>query len=351
MNQWIDNEICKDLIISRSDNTTKSLKNKLIIHLPNKMNFSTDYDQTVQAIIAIRKLVESYENLKSSFVHKDAYTLGRVNFDGLTSISTSAALVLTAEISKWDRSIRKRLKPLVENWNDDIYSQFEQLGFFDLFENKPEKKCNDKHEKSDINFVRYIRGKCGNSDETKKQKKELKNEIAALVGNKIDKWTFLHSGLSEAVTNVSHHAYPSNSSKDKSWYLTGSFNDKTKEMKIAFYDQGIGIPNSLHASEVWEKVLSYFSKLQLPKAEQKKHSKLLEAAVKMDRTSTDKVDRGKGLQDLLEFIRQRGHGHLSIISCLGLYKSTFSNGHEKIKTGSFDRSLCGTLIIWSVSLK
>lgn len=351
INDWITEEINKGLKVSNKLNGKKLKRNGLVIHLPNRMDFSDNDEKTIQCLTAIRKLVSVFENYKGSVIPKKAFKLGNVNFDNLVSISTSAALVLTAEVSKWNIAIQKKLKPQVEQWNEDIYIQFEQLGFFDLFDNKPRKPILVNQNSPDLDFVRYVTGTCGDSDDAKAKKKKLKKEIIGLVGDNVDKWTILHSGLSEAVTNVTHHAYPEGDKcDDQSWYLTGSYNKQTKEMKIAFFDQGVGIPNSLPASDIWEKVLSYFSKLNLPKVEQKKHAKLLEAAVSIDRTSTGQNDRGKGLQDLLEFIRERQEGYLSIISYHGLYKCWIENGKEYSKTVSMNRPLYGTLIIWSVKL-
>lgn len=352
VNSWIDLERVKGLRVVSCKKFKKPPKNSVSIILPEVMDFNEHYMSTVQCITAIRKLVNVYDSFKGQRIPSKAYKLSNVDFDGLRRVSTSAAIVLTAEISKWDNSIRRRLVPDVVNWSDDIYNHFSQLGFFDLFGNKPERKPGGVVNKPELNFVRYLKGKTGNSEEAKEKKKFLKSELKRIVGSDVAKWTILHSGLSEAVTNVTHHAYPRGfDCSDPSWYLTGAYNNKTKEMKIVFYDQGIGIPNSLPESKIWEKVLSYFSRFNIPFADQKKDAALLKAAVSIDRTSTGKNDRGKGLQDLLEFIKQRGDGYMSLISYHGLYKYTITNGKEDVKSESFDRPLCGTLIIWSVNLQ
>ncbi|OZS41361.1 hypothetical protein ASV53_24155, partial [Photobacterium sanguinicancri] len=225
-----------------------------------------------------------------------------------------------------------------------------ELGFFDLFDNKPKKPKLINVKEPDVNYVNYLKGKCGDSEKTR----TLKEALLKLVDTKqIKKWTFLHSGLTEAITNVSHHAYPDSGhykSCDKNWYLTGSFNKSTRRMKIVFYDQGIGIPKSLPASEIFEKVLSYISKLPLKGSDRWQDEVLLRAAVEMDRTSTYDTDRGKGLQDFQVFIDQLGSGSLSIISQKGLYKYTVKNDVSTIKTVNFKRPVYGTLIIWSVVL-
>lgn len=336
INSWFDNWKGNGL------NFNIDRKKHITLYLPEKMNFSNEYDSTVLHINAIRKLS------KHGRLSYKSYKLKFVNFDNLKKISTSAALVLTAELSKWDDAIRKRLQPVIDNWDKKILRQFIDLGFFELFQNKP-LECyeSNNHSSTNLQLVKYIKGRCGDSNKTR----ILKQGIIDIVGDNISKWTFLHSGLTEAITNVSHHAYPVKfgfSDNDKNWYLTGSFNDSTKELKIVFYDQGIGIPKSLPASDVWEKVLKFLS--IIPIAERKKDEVLLKAAVSLDRTSTEQNDRGKGLQDLLEFIRQRKDGYLSILSLKGLYKFSMNNGAEKIKSEHFEHSIYGTLIIWSVTL-
>jgi len=318
-------------------------KNKAIITLPRVMNFSSEYDTTILYVTAIRILTDNNSGKPSGFLK-----LQRVNFNELEKISTSAALVLTAELSKWDDSIIQRLRPLVKDWKPHIVKQFYELGFFDLFKNNPLQGYElEKDEKSNLRLVKYIKGECGDS----KKARLLREEVCTIVGDSIDKWTFLRSGLDEAITNVTQHAYPDKnnvSTVDKNWYLTGSYNKSKNILKVVFYDQGVGIPKTLPTSGVWERVQQILYKL--PSFEQKNDEMLLKAAVELDRTSTGANDRGKGLHDLLEFIKKRGNGNLSIISRRGLYRFTLKDSDAKIKTVGFENPLLGTLIIWSVAL-
>jgi len=335
VNKWIDSQIGSGLNAIVNGN-------RVTIVLPEKLNFFNDYEITALHFNAIRELT------KNKSISYKVYRLKSVNFDNVKSISTSAALVLTAELSKWDDSIRNKLVPNINNWNPDVLVNFNELGFFNLFKNKPENI--DRFNSTASNnrkIIKYIKGRCGDDQKTK----ILKEKITNIVGNKIKKWTFLHSGLSEAIVNVSHHAYPDRngySEIDKNWYLTASYNLLNRELKVVFYDQGIGIPKSLPASEIWEKVWEFLS--IFPIADRKKDEVLLKAAVELDRTSTEESDRGKGLQDLLEFIRQRGDGYLSILSLKGLFKLSIKNGVETIKSEHFNCQVYGTLIIWSVTV-
>ncbi|CAI1991864.1 Uncharacterised protein [Serratia fonticola] len=334
--KWIEDQIDQGL------NVTINKGKRLTLHLPDVMNFSTAYNDTIRYITAIRKLAEDKRKPDPS------YKLSFVDFSYLKTISTSAALVLTAELSKWDDAIRQRLTPKINTWEPSIVRKFHDLGFFELFKKSQGVTLGEEYAaENETRFVKYLKGKCGDIEKTL----TLKSEIMRLVGESIQKWVFLQGGLSEAITNVSQHAYPVKygySEKDKNWYLTGSYDEINKVIKIVFYDQGIGIPKSLPASQIWERVVSKLS--VFTPFERKRDEVLLKAAVELDRTSTKETDRGKGLQDLLEFIKQRGDGYLSIMSLKGLYKHEIKNGKIKIKSENFQMPICGTLIIWSASL-
>lgn len=319
----------------------KENNGNLIIFLPSQMNFSIDFERTSATLTAIRYYAEM--TLRGS-----RHKLTSVNFEKLEKISTSSALVLTAELSKWEDSIGRKLKSNVYSWNETVRKQLIELGFFNLFKKPSANLLDFKVNNTHLRFVEYIKGKRGEKSKTR----ILKDSLHKIINNEVvDRWTFLDSGLGEAITNVTHHAYPEASrfnESDKNWYLTGSFNSTNNTLKIAFYDQGIGIPDSLPTSKIYEKVLEFAR--NVGNIEEKLHKTLLKAAVSVSRTRTDEVGRGEGLRDLLTFIQQRKNGYLSILSLKGLYKYTMSNGIESEKTESFDNPIHGTLIIWSVKL-
>lgn len=336
--KWLEDEIKNGL------NAQVLSNGRVVLKLPDYMNFSDNYEDSIKYIHAIRRLSQGDRSPT-----RHAYRLASVNFDSLIKISSSAALVLTAELSRWDDSIRKRLKPNTKRWDVDIVEQFCELGFFELFgrSHVENRKCSSLD--GSLRFVKYIKGRCGDSAKIRVLRESIEDIIEK---EKIEKWSILRGGLDEAITNVSHHAYPGSSVKDsdKNWYLTGSYNKHNQELKVVFYDQGVGIPGSLPSSEFMEKIYSKIASWNIPVAERKNDELLLKAAVEMDRTSTGLSDRGKGLQDLLEFIRQRRNGYLSIMSGKALYKYSMSNGSEDSRTERFYREVQGTLIVWSVNL-
>jgi hypothetical protein len=337
INLWVRPFIEKGVDISIDS------KNRGTLTLPSEMDFYKNYECTALYMQAIRKFTKHRSESVS------ASRLVSVNFSSLNRISTSAALVLTAELSNWDDQVGHKLQPKVDSWDPKIYKQFDELGFFDLFENATDlpKSLSGELSQSELNLVRYKKGKCGEEAAPR----ALKDGVQAIVGKDVKKWTFLASGLNEAITNVSHHAYPKRMAVNpdqKHWYLTAAYNKNTRELKVVFFDQGVGIPNSLPASGYWEKIQSMLA--ALPLLEGRTDASAIKAAVEVDRTSTNRAGRGKGLQDLLVFLRMRQAGYLSILSYTGLYKLSVSGGKESIKSVSFKEPVLGTLIIWSAVL-
>jgi hypothetical protein len=333
-NKWLENNVVNGLNIEVIDRA-----NILKINLPVKMNLSKNYDETVLTLNAIRRLVTLKLAIQRGGA-REAYRLKSVNFDTLNQLSTSAGLVLAAEISHWNDKINKKLTPQCDGWDPAIKAQLTELGFFDLFDLQPPViNQNASHIKS----IKYFKGRKGNGE----MAKQLRQEIESITGKALHKSTFLYSALSEAMTNVAEHAYPHSFMKNEYWYMTGGFDTNTMELKVAFYDQGIGIPQSLPRSKLWERAKGFLASKGLTND----HPSLIKAAVEMGRTKTDKEYRGKGLQDLLEFIRQRQEGYLSIFSLKGLYKYEQHGEKIHIKTEKMKHSIQGTLIIWSVTLE
>lgn len=332
--QWLTNAREKGLDLEFFEN------GNVIINLPERLNFSDEYETTALNMNAIRKLTQRHAYSE--------YRLRTVNLDRVSELSTSAALVLTAELSRWDEHLRVCLVPSVETWNPNIRAQLSDLGFFNLFKKfENENQSGQSNLEPELKLIKYIKGQHGDNS----KHRELRSAITQLIGENVTKWTILASGITEAVQNVGEHAYPESCKipkKHQNWYMGGSLDTKANELRVVFYDQGIGIPSSLPSSTKWEKAQNWMSFLE--PVDRKKDKNLLKAAVGYNRSRTGEHGKGKGLQDFLEFIKERGSGYLSILSERGLYKFTKEQSVSSEKSESFKSPLQGTLIIWKIEL-
>lgn len=153
----------------------------------------------------------------------------------------------------------------------------------------------------------------------------------------------LYDGMSEAVTNAVQHAYPSASegTSKKNWWAFSQ--QRNGELTVAILDLGIGIPASLRNRGDVKETLSMLLK------KKRRDTLFIEMAAESKRTSTRLPHRGKGLPEMLEFVKTGHVGHFSIYSENGFFRY---NGEQKTEHGRDFKNhpIKGTLIQWQVTL-
>ncbi len=321
--------------LSMNKHTVTSLRydesRHISITLPERLNFQEDYDNTCSHFTILRNAVENGLRIK------------RLDFSKISSISTSAALVLASTVDQWKERVRGKLKADLPSWQADITRLLCQMGYFELLGLK---KPPIKWPVGEITFLPLMRGKVGGED-SGAMAKQLRLNIENIVGGSIKKH-FLFEGLSEAITNVSQHAYTNViDDKRKYWWLSASFNSVTRELCVTFYDKGAGIPKTLPAHKLFEKIKLVFDAWS--------DSKKIEAAMEIGRTSSGMEERGKGLQNLIEFAKAHEIGKVRVSSLRGCFEEAYETGQSgKQEMGrtrtDYKHSVGGTLIEWSVIL-
>lgn len=311
-------------------NVTRDPERKLIITLPERLDFEENYEATASHFAILHQAVRKRTPVRS------------LRFDQIRYISPSAALVLASEVDRWNQKTGGRLKADVASWNEDIKRLLCEMGYFDLLGlSRP----STTWPKQRLTFLPFKRG--GVSDvEGGPLAKRLRIEIETLLGEQIKKH-FLFEGLSEAITNVGQHAYHNPSPFTvQQWWMSASFNEDGRELCVTFFDQGEGIPHTLPRAYFFEIMQDVFHTWT--------DSQKIEAAMETGRTSTRQPQRGKGLQNFLEFARAHRQGQLSIYSLKGMYRKTFvSDGKTQTQESTrrdHKTSIGGTLIEWSVRL-
>jgi hypothetical protein len=327
----------EEVSIINNDNKdfiTRLQNGRFNIDLPKELNFTDNYEQTVSTLECIRKASRKQIQLKY------------LSFEKIDTISISAALVLTAEIDRWIHFNQGKISADVENWSPTIKRLLFQLGYLDLLKLETDIQFKDDQVDSDcsIVFMPFLKGNKSSDCDGGTLAKKLREKIEAITKVRI-KRHFLFEGLSEALTNVSHHAYRSYDAF-RNWWMTASYNFQTKELKIVFYDQGVGIPETLPTSKYFERVKDLFDRFT--------DSDKINAAMKQGRSSTEKIERGKGLQNFLELIDSYNIGELKIFSNRGLCKVESIGISEDaiVTTSTYDHNnkINGTLIEWSIVL-
>lgn len=316
-----------------NEHTRKSVKGtpdrKVTIQLPEKLDFEENYEV----------VVSHFQTLRSANKQSRLKSLG---FDKIRYISPSAALVLASEVDRWNQRTGGRLKPLLDSWHEDVKRLLCQMGYFELL-HLPAPMA--PAASASTTFLPFKRGDLGDRN-AGLLAKQLRIEIEAVLGFAI-KRHFLFEGLSEAITNVGQHAYPDASCvAAKQWWVSASHDKKDRTLCVMFYDQGVGIPITLPSSQFFERFKTFFNSWV--------DSQKIEAAMQIGRSSSKAAERGKGLQNLIEFAKWYDEGQLSIYSLRGMFRLTSKRDGAshivKTERRDHENSIGGTLIEWAVKI-
>ena len=162
------------------------------------------------------------------------------------------------------------------------------MGFFDLLNARypKELKENDSHESD----TRYVQFRSGLKVEEKviEELREFDLDPYVSVPNR----RLLFAAVTEAMTNVVHHAYSREGMVDglRKWCLSASRNAARKEIAILIYDQGLGIPGTLPRN------FSDRIREILPAGLSSDDARMIQAAHELSRSATREWNRGHGLQ-------------------------------------------------------
>lgn len=162
----------------------------------------------------------------------------------------------------------------------------------------------------------------------------------------------LHSGMwkgvSEAIINSVQHAYlePRNdgfgSCEETRWWMLSQVRDG--ELTVAVCDLGIGIPRSLPIRWGQSRIAALLSKFGVVNPE----VSAVRAALEIGATRTNEDNRGRGLPQIWEDMKAHDGANILLLSNRALLhwgsKSRVETQRE------YDRSIFGTMVIWSVPI-
>ena len=188
--------------------------------------------------------------------------------------------------------------------------------------------------------VRYVKFRTGTGADGEVIRSLRMDDLEPIVGPMPGKTQF-YAAVTEAMTNVVHHSGDKN--EEKRWWLSASYSERTREVRVMIYDQGAGIPKTLPRK---------FQE-QLRRLLPGDHARMVQAAHELSRTGTGMDHRGHGLQRDIRgyFDRVDCEGHYRVTSLRGQYVyERHPDGRTNDHAASLPVPLKGTLIEWKLSL-
>jgi len=249
---------------------------------------------------------------------------------------------------------RKHPIPLINlhEWNPSIISKLNEIGFFQLLniDDIPNLTKSDNNLKT-LKFFTGVDG--GGLEQAENQLLELAAHVDE--DSEIPK-TFLYalnSAFSEAMINVSKHAYDKTHQyqypHQGKFFFTGAAKKDTREMTFAVYDHGATIPVTYPKTNMQDRVKDYVQSISnlFSKVTNAKDGAYISSAIRFGNTQTNQEGRGRGLPQIREAIDLCNSGSFTVVSRSGMY--TYSHGGNE-SFSAFEGTIGGTLISWRVVL-
>ncbi len=322
--------------VTRKNNSRKKYfkksnlpKSKIQIICPKILSLSENFDDVVKLIGKIRRASKRHRNER-------VY----INFKPIRTVAPAAALVLAAELFRWNCLHNSKLVVVdVNDWDKKVRNYLKEMGFFELLDFSP--NFNEKIVSTDTRYVKFATGSKADGDTFVKWREEYLDPHIELPHKDL-----LFSAITEAMTNVVHHAYPKSYTTVTHWWVSAAFDLNQRRVRLLIYDQGIGIPETL--PRISAKYLQKLAELNLLND----HGKLIQEAHNLHRSSVNK-DRGFGLRDIREYIKKLDYaGIYRVKSLKGEYIVEMNNkGKMTEKYRNLPKQLNGTLIEWDIMLR
>jgi len=337
------------------------------ILLPNKVDkfpenlcFKENPRETLFAFSKIRQeLSENKTKLWMTTKLRPGQTLKfrrYASMEEVQEISTSAALVLAAEYQR-RRQFMDEYAPLIglDEWNDSVLVKLNNIGFLEQFSFELKQHTLESDD-NDIMTVPFYSG----SDVAEMQ--QVDNQLSKLVDHIGDVSELpdemrlaLNNAVGEAALNAREHAYVDDHEYKYPhvglWWATGAASKSKREMVISLYDQGVSIPISYPKLPIVQTLLKTLNLFD-------KHSddayindgELIRTAAKYGKSTRETKIGGKGLPQIKDAINLCGGGSLMILSRGGRYQYEVKDGQAYEAIDTFECSVGGTLIEWTVRL-
>lgn len=314
-----------------------------VIKPPKSLDLVLNYDETLGFLMDIRG-----HALKRAPTHPENGSKLKLfmDFGVLENLTPGAGLILAAELDRRRLATGRRPTAWDDEWHPAVRTYFDQGGLFELLgitPKLPSEECDDDAPLRAVKFIRgrSVRGQLGSA---------LRDKLEALCGKKIGPRLTVYEAISEAIANT-RHAYPRDVSiwptkATGRWWAGGTWNSATGVVSLQIYDQGVGIPATLPRSDHWSDIIRLVGLGNRLHPERDDHN-LIEAALKVGRTSTGESGRGKGLAEMASWIDKLGNGFLRITSGRG---SVMYRPGGNVTGTSQKAPLFGTLIEWEIGL-
>lgn len=340
---------------------------------PQNINFAEDVEETLIFLKNIRDgLGKRRQKSRKMPIwlkerdHKIPTISGFFDYSKINTISISAALVLA---SCYDRAKRltNRVPPAINyaDWPSQVFQTLYDVGFFEFIGHSGEMGTSvlgevyRRKSADHVQIMSAITGRNANGLEACSIEIErLLKFISPLKNDAGDLLPEINTAISEAMINVSRHAYPDEFVESSvydtvgQWWMTARADQGLRRLTIVVYDQGATIPGTLPHRAWFQNTIENVMRAVIPAfiyddTRRTHDHEYINYSMQKGKTQTGERERGLGLPQMRELIDLCRDGTLTVVSRAGLYRYSKGTGVSK---RPLQTELEGTLVEWELFL-
>lgn len=277
-----------------------------------------------------------------------------VDFSKIEYLSTGAAVIIAASYDRMATLVGSTPPTInLDRWSHAVFSKLYELGFFEIVGLTSDVAESRYRDRGQLRTMRLLSGRALKVEEFEASMLPLWNFLLEGGTSPEEAVIALNTALSEAMTNVTNHAYPSYHTFEYrhvgKWWVTAEANRDTRELTVVIYDQGATIPVTYPRQTLpmraWTLLESLFQ--ASPSSRFGKDSAYIYTAMQVGMSRTDQANRGLGLANMRELIDIIGAGRMTIYSRGGVCTYEPGVGFER---DTLESSVGGTLVEWTLRL-
>lgn len=294
------------------------------------------WDKTIDAPESLDILDNESRNKTLTFIEKihkalnDKFHHIRLDFEDTEAMYGPATLLLRAELHRIRERYPKRSVKCSYAKNQSVNLALSQLNVLSACGQSSRGTPNEDQ----TELFRSWRSESGKGSDGQKCDPILDEYELYLHGTLSQE---LYDGLTEAMTNTRHHAYPNRRSEEAEYTEWWIFSQELSDhLLINICDLGIGIPKSLPSQrpQLWKKLLLL--------SEAPLDSEIIQCTIDNKISSTGEDYRGKGLTQLASVADSLPQTGFMIFSGKGLY----AKKNNEVTVKDYEQPINGTIAVW-----
>ena len=320
----------------------------LSIEGPEKLNLGSNHDEVAEFIRKIHSLSKKHIEAGISLGKTQELDLGGILVFAAALEILNLLGATNREGEKWSVSIENP-----GSMHSEVFGVLHDFGVHQLIEPKARIIDQRKQTTAQALGLSVLQVQRGRVADGKLVKRFVEEKLEQLIQDRPENRYRLIGAITEAITNVSEHAYRPDTAGHH-WWISAAYHETSGQLTVAVYDHGQGIPATLRKKYTQAASKTVGGVNPLRRILRLNDGQIIATAHRLGKSRTRLKNRGKGL-------RWDMQAYLENISVQGSYRVTSGFGQygvvrntvapQEPEWRNLGTELQGTLVEWKIQIK